>query len=71
MHEKSPRNPKGAGRKLGSSPNPSKVMQTFWCDPAIAEKLKSPKDIGFKNKAELINFALKFFFDTYRAPPNT
>jgi len=60
------KNAKGAGRK--PTPEPNKVMQSFWCDPAIAQKLKNPQAIGFISKAALINFALKSFFDVYENP---
>jgi hypothetical protein len=60
------KNPRGAGRK--PTPEPNKVMQSFRCDPAIAQKLKNPQAIGFTNKAALINFALKSFFDVYENP---
>jgi hypothetical protein len=66
MPDPTPRNPRGAGRK--PTPEPNKVMQSFWCDPAIAQELKNWKQMGFKSKASMINFALKGFLDTYRNP---
>jgi hypothetical protein len=61
-----PRNPKGAGRK--PTPDPNKVMQSFWCDAAIAAELQNWQQYGFSSKANMINFALKGFLETYKAP---
>ncbi len=66
MPTPTPRNPKGAGRK--PSPDPNKKMESFWCDRDLADELKNWKQIGFKSKAAMINYALKTFVEIYKHP---
>lgn len=66
MSAPTPRNPKGAGRK--PSPDPTKKMESFWCDADLAKELKNWKEYGFKTKAAMLNFALRNFIQPFKDP---
>ena len=65
MSQPTDRNPKGAGRK--PSPTPKKTA-SFRPTQENEKKLETCASYKFKNKSELINFALRLFFDTYENP---
>jgi len=57
MHEKSPRNPKRAGRKLSAAPK--RKTRTFRPDLDAEQILKGCDLLGYKNQSDLINAAIK------------
>ena len=61
-----PRNPKGAGRK--PSPAPNRETASFRPTEENRRKLETYADYKFKDKTDLINYALRMFFDTYENP---